>query len=308
LTANLGGTEREMRIHHLNCGTFCPWGGRLMDGVSRGVFGRLVCHCLLLETDRGLVLVDTGLGRRDMLEPRQRLSRLFLHLNRIQLRVEDTAWHQLQRLGFSPSDVRHVVLTHLDFDHAGGLDDFPAATVHLLGAEAEAARQARDFLGRRRYRDVQWGGRDRWQLYGAGGDTWFGFGAVRDLHGLPPEILLVPLAGHTRGHAGVAIEADKGWLLHAGDAYFFRGEVGARRRRCPAGLRGYQTMMEVDRQARLANQARLRALSLDRPGEVRTFCAHDAVEFDGWAARNPAARQAEPAAAQDARARRTGTA
>jgi glyoxylase-like metal-dependent hydrolase (beta-lactamase superfamily II) len=24
--------------------------------------------------------------------------------------------------------VRHIVLTHLDFDHAGGLEDFPEAT------------------------------------------------------------------------------------------------------------------------------------------------------------------------------------
>jgi glyoxylase-like metal-dependent hydrolase (beta-lactamase superfamily II) len=37
--------------------------------------------------------------------------------------------HQVQRLGFDPRDVRHIVLTHLDFDHAGGLDDFPHATV-----------------------------------------------------------------------------------------------------------------------------------------------------------------------------------
>jgi hypothetical protein len=44
-------------------------------------------------------------------------------------------------------------------------------------------------------------------------------------------------------------------------------------------LRGYQRMMEVDRSARLANQARLRRLSLDHDGEVRMFCAHDPVEF-----------------------------
>ena len=25
-----------MRIHHLNCGTDCPAGGRLFDGVSQG--------------------------------------------------------------------------------------------------------------------------------------------------------------------------------------------------------------------------------------------------------------------------------
>src|SRR3546814_13214727 len=38
--------------------------------------------------------------------------------------------------------------------------------------------------------------------------------------------------------------------------------------------------MEVDRQARLLNQDRLRRLSLQQAKDVRIFCAHDAVEFD----------------------------
>ena len=47
-----------MRIHHLNCGTMCPWGGRLMDGRKdrAGEPARVVCHCLLIETNDGLVL------------------------------------------------------------------------------------------------------------------------------------------------------------------------------------------------------------------------------------------------------------
>ncbi|MGP3965322.1 hypothetical protein ACTWPT_56180 [Nonomuraea sp. 3N208] len=45
---------------------------------------------------------------------------------------------------------------------------------------------------------------------------------MRQLNGLPPEILLIPLAGHSRGHSGVAVDTGATWLLHAGDAYFFR--------------------------------------------------------------------------------------
>ena len=49
-------------------------------------------------------------------------------------------------------------------------------------------------------------------------------------------MLLVPLAGHTWGHSGVAIAEDGGgWLLHAGDAYFYRGEVGSEHYECPPG-------------------------------------------------------------------------
>ena len=43
-----------------------------------------------------------------------------------------------------------MVLTHLDFDHAGGLDDFPAATVHLLAEERDAAVARRSALDRTR--------------------------------------------------------------------------------------------------------------------------------------------------------------
>src|SRR5690606_5723662 len=89
----------------------------------------------------------------------------------------------------------------------------------------------------------------------------------------------------TWGHAGIAVDTGNGWLLHAGDAYFYRGEVRQEKRDCPLASRAYQTMMEVDRQQRLANQARLRRLSLDKADHVRVFCAHDVVEFEQNAAR-----------------------
>ncbi|HEY0414668.1 MAG TPA: hypothetical protein VGD66_16155 [Allosphingosinicella sp.] len=123
-----------------------------------------------------------------------------------------------------------------------------------------------------------------WRRYSGQGEPWFGFPAVRGLEGLPPEILLVPLPGHTWGHAGVAIDTGAGWLLHAGDAYFYRKEVRRARRRCTPGLRAYQVMMEVDRSQRLENQARLRRLSLAHAAEVKILCAHDPVEFERAAA------------------------
>lgn len=268
-----------MRIHHLSCGTMCPLGGRLVDGFSQGAYGHLVCHCLLIETDQGLVLVDTGFGMRDAQHPFPRLSRLYADMLRIQFNEEDTARWQIEQLGFSPSDVRHIVLTHLDFDHAGGLEDFPQATVHLMEVEHAAAMDRAGFVGRRRYRPRQWDKVGEWRRYHARGERWFGFSAVRDLEGLPPEILFVPLAGHTHGHAGVAIDAGDGWLLHAGDAYFYRDEM-KRQPHCTPGLRAYQKLMEVDRQARLHNQARLRKLAHEPSADVTVFCAHDTVELE----------------------------
>jgi glyoxylase-like metal-dependent hydrolase (beta-lactamase superfamily II) len=269
-----------MRIHHLNCGCMCPVGGKLWDGVSRGLTAHLVCHCLLVETDRdGLVLVDTGFGSQDVERPYERLSPLFIHANRIQFDHRDTALEQVRERGFSPQDVRHIVLTHLDFDHAGGLEDFPKAKVHVLQSEAEAAQARRGFIQRRRYRPEQWDEVREWRFYRRGGGSWFGFEAVRDLDGLPPEILMVPLPGHTAGHAGVAIDTPDGWLLNAGDAYFHRHEMDPDPS-CTPALAAYQRMMEVDRSARLHNQERLRDLANDRRSGVRMFCSHDPIEYE----------------------------
>lgn len=253
-----------------------------MDARARTIVerGELTCHCVLIETGRELVLVDTGLGTRDVEDPKGRLSRFFLALVRPDFRHEMTAVAQIRRLGFDPRDVRHIVLTHLDFDHAGGLDDFPHATVHLLRAEHDAAVARPTLLDRMRYRPAQWGTRDAWRLYDAGeGDGWLGFSAVRPLQGVTDDVVLVPLVGHTFGHAGVAMRGDEGWRLDAGDAYFFHREMDLDRPYCTPGLRAYQWMMEKDRAARVRNQARLRELRREHP-EVALFCAHDVREFE----------------------------
>ncbi|HEX8570138.1 MAG TPA: MBL fold metallo-hydrolase [Caulobacteraceae bacterium] len=279
-----------MRVHHLNCGTDCPVGGALFDGFSKGVLGCITCAAQLIETDRGLVLVDTGYGVQDVAHPHPRLSRTMHALLNIRFRAQDTAAYQVEQLGFSTRDVRHIVLTHLDFDHAGGIEDFPEARVHVMEKEREAAEhRRRGFITTRRYRPVQWDDVRDWRTYAGGGEPWFGFDSVRQMDGLPPEILMVPLPGHTWGHAGVAVQTSGGWILNAGDAYFYRGEMDVQRKTCTPGLRAYQTMMEVDRTQRLANQDRLRALKQEHGGEVTIFCSHDAKELETMRARGPVA-------------------
>lgn len=288
-----------MRVHHLNCGTMCPPIGRLTRGEG-GLFsaGKMICHCLLVEVGSELVLVDTGIGLGDMAQPNERLGPGFMAITRPRLDPKETAIYQIEAMGFRASDVRHIVLTHLDLDHAGGLSDFPDAEVHVYRPEHRAATERKTLGERERYRPSQIDHHPRFHLYDTGGEPWFGFDCVRNLDGLPPEILIVPVIGHSRGHAAIAVRApivgsspdapwsqrsgvsNDTWLLHAGDAYFYRGEMDPNRRSCPVGLELFQRVVAIDDDTRRANQERLRTLARDRAGEVRVFCAHDDVEFD----------------------------
>jgi glyoxylase-like metal-dependent hydrolase (beta-lactamase superfamily II) len=263
-------------VRHLNCATMRPPAARL--GIMPG---HLVAHCLLVEGADGLTLVDTGIGAGDVADP-GRLGAPFVKAVGARLDLAETAVAQVQALGYRPADVRDIVLTHLDLDHAGGLGDFPHARVHVHADELAAARARRHPKEKGRYIAAQWAHGPDWVEHpSVGGDGWFGFEAIR---AVGEDVLLVPLRGHTRGHSAVAVRRPSGgWFLHAGDGYFFHGEL-QRPASCPSGLRAFQTLVQMDKRARLANQDRLRALHADHHDEVAVFSAHDATEYDALAA------------------------
>lgn len=266
------------KIHHLNCASMHPVAGFALEHPTRAHrFAGLVCHCLLIETDAGLILVDTGLGMADVAAGQPRVGALFSRVVRPALKADETARHQVEALGFAAADVRHIVLTHLDVDHAGGIGDFPNARVHVLAAEHEAALARRHIKERDHYRPAQWQSHADWHLYDSTGESWNGFDAVRCVLEREPDILMVPISGHTRGHAAIAVRHDQGWLLHAGDAYFHRDEMTTEPC-CPFGLRLFQSLVAVDNADRRRNQSRLRGLATTQ-ADVRVFCSHDPVEF-----------------------------
>jgi glyoxylase-like metal-dependent hydrolase (beta-lactamase superfamily II) len=251
--------------------------------------GHIVCHCLLIESGDGLVLIDTGFGAGDARNPRQ-LGAVFGLMN-AEPKAETTALAQLEALGFDAADVRQIVATHLDPDHSGGLPDFPQAEVHVLSAELDAALHP-SLKDRLRYIEAHWKHGPRWVRHDAGGDEWLGFESVRILPGIDAEVLLIPLFGHTRGHTGVALRNGDGWLLHCGDAYFNHGEVETPPS-CPPGLRFFQNLNAADNKARKSNQERLRELAARQGGEVTLICSHDPHELEREQARAGAIASAE---------------
>lgn len=235
----------------------------------------IVAHCLLVEGADGLTLVDTGFGTADIAAPK-RLGTTFVKGLRPKLELDETAVRQVERLGFGAVDVRHIVLTHLDLDHAGGLGDFPDARVHVFGSELTAARNP-TFRERARYVPAQWSHQPHWVEHSVDGDPWFGFRSAR---ALGDDVLLIPLHGHTRGHCGVAVRRPVGgWFLHAGDAFFSTGEKQTPPTRKP-GLTVFQKLMATDELARRHNQERLQELHAAHSAEVTIFSAHDKSEYD----------------------------
>ena len=266
-------------VHHLNCVTMRPaaaFGGRITPT-------RMVAHCLLVEGDNGLTLVDTGFGTADLAT--KRMGREFILSMRPSLDVAETAVEQVRAMGHDPADVTDIVVTHLDLDHAGGLGDFPTARVHVFGDELAAARSPHGLIEKRRYVTGQWAHNPTWVEHATEGEQWLGFDAVKVIS---DDVLLVPTQGHTRGHCAIAVRRPSGgWFLHAGDAFFDAREIETPPA-CAPGLAAFQRMLQMV-PVRKENQQRLRTLHAEHgPASgadeiVTIFCAHDASQYDALA-------------------------
>ena len=199
-----------MSIRILNCGSMRPYFPRVENGIT----------CLLIETNAGLVLVDTGLGLNDFLKP-GRLMRFFTAAMRSPRDLNETAIYQIQRLGYKPTDVQNIIMTHLHLDHAGGLPDFPHAKVHIYEPEYQLIMSGKAGW---EYIKAHWAHNPNWVVHELPGERWFDFEAIQ-LKTFAPEIWLVPLVGHTAGHCAIAVHDSTGWILHGGDAVPFNMAV-----------------------------------------------------------------------------------
>ena len=262
-------------IHSLNCSTMCP-NGAVRLGIIEADPGHLIAHCLLIESSDGLILVDTGFGTEDI-KQRKRLGAARLLTGPI-LDETETATAQITALGLDPADVRHIVVTHLDLDHAGGIGDFPNAQVHVHRTELEAALHPTRRTATR-YRSAQWAHGPQWAPHETqSGDAWNGFARARLIEQAGTEIALIALHGHTSGHSGVAVNTGDGWLLHAGDAYLHHGEIETPPR-TTRGRTVYHQINSVDEKLRRENAARLAELQREHQGDVTVFCAHDPADL-----------------------------
>lgn len=256
-----------MKVHHVNCGSMSP---RFADDH--------VCHVLILETRNGLVLVDSGFGLDDIRNPRARVGAI-RHLIRPRLDPAETAISHVRALGFDPADVRHIIATHLDIDHIGGLSDFPQATLHATVTEVDSAYSTRLASKIRYQRDQLPTTQESIVRHLPTADAWNGFVGVKELTEVSEDILLIPMPGHTRGHAAVAVGSDTGWVLHCGDSYYHRNSLTGSSA-APAMSRLFERLAAEDWPRVRANHDALAQLYQTRGHDLRIVCAHDRMQLE----------------------------
>jgi glyoxylase-like metal-dependent hydrolase (beta-lactamase superfamily II) len=235
---------------------------------------RIVCHVLLVETDNGLVLVDAGHGSHDCDDPARRLGPTRF-IFRPALDRKETAASQVEQLGFNRNDVRHIVITHFDMDHIGGISDFPDAQIHVTSAEAFGAMRPPTLGEKIRFRESQWSHGPKIVEHIPDGEQWRGFAAAKELDDIVPGIVLVSLPGHTRGHACVAVDAGNRWLLHCGDAFYEHGALDGHSETSRV-LRTFESVVAFNRKQVQDNHARLAELYRRQEADLLIVSAHDA--------------------------------
>jgi len=173
-----------LHVHRLCDGTFELDKGQLVYAKTPyyGIRVRGELRSLLVETDEGLVLVESGMG-----DPPENHRKFF--------RIEDGGVlpSEIEKVGLSVGDVRMVVNTHLHFDHCGWNGHFPNARYVVQRRELEYGRNPHRFQASG-YLDQLVNGVEYETVEGER-EVW-------------PGIRVIPTPGHTPGHQSVVVEGE----------------------------------------------------------------------------------------------------
>ena len=198
---DLGG---GVRVALVQAGTFRSDAGVLFGPVPWSMWDRLVSdevddrrrllqalNCLLVETSAGRVLVETGIGER--LDDKTREMRGY---------EGPAVVPALEAAGFAPDTVDVVAMSHLHFDHAGGLlrrdgsRAFPRASIVAQRAEWEVALSANPRVVASYVQPELTLVRD-----------WGAEGWADGERELLPGVSVVPTGGHSAGHQAIVVRS-----------------------------------------------------------------------------------------------------
>ncbi len=198
----------------VQAGTFRSDAGALFGPVPRMLWDEQVqgeideqhrllqaLNCLLIETPGGRALVETGIGER-----------FDEKVRRIRQVEGEPILPSLRRAGFDPATIDVVAMSHLHFDHAGGLLDadgrraFPRAVIVAQRAEWEIA------LGDNPRLVASYDQPELRLVRDWGAEGW-----AEGERELLPGVSVVPTGGHSAGHQAVLVRAPGATLAFFGD-------------------------------------------------------------------------------------------
>ena len=241
-----------MRLHAFTCG----WLSGPLGLFFAGEHGRLrvPVPVFLIEHPRGRVLFDTGLHPDVQHDAHGRLGPL-ANVFPAEFRPGEEVGGRLAGLGVPVERVDLVILSHLHFDHAGGLGTVPNARVIVQRREWEAGHDAERAAALSFARHDFDHGHDLLPVDGE--HDVFGDGRV----------MCIPTHGHTPGHQSLRVRLDSGEVVLTADACYLRRTLETR----------HLPPTPYDREAMLASLARLRHL---RDAGAHLIYGHDP---EAWA-------------------------
>lgn len=246
-------------LYHLNC-------LQIVSPINDNVCG----HCMLVNEQDQLILIDAGVGLLDTRNPTERIGQELIDMVGYRFAENQTALRQIEQLGLDPKNVTHCIVSHLDNDHIGGLADFPNATIHVSVEELDNFHS-----GSARYLQVPMSHQPAIKAYAKGVVDWFGFEARKIISDIETEIFLVPLFGHTLGHCGVALNVQNKWFFYIGDAYYMRVELTDEHH----PVHELARLRADDNNLRMATLDKIRTFIQNNP-DIEVFCYHDIEEFN----------------------------
>lgn len=180
---------------------------------------------LIHHPTAGPILVDTAMHPSVDAKPSANLGRAIAAFAKFRMPNGDIST-QLRARDIDPKSIGTVVMTHLHFDHASGMAEFPNSTFVLSDTEWEAATTGQRPLldGYRRshfdylfdYRTIDFAG--------AGIESYASFGRTFDLLG-DGSIRLAFTPGHTAGHVSVIARLRDHDFVIAGDAVYTHDQL-----------------------------------------------------------------------------------
>jgi glyoxylase-like metal-dependent hydrolase (beta-lactamase superfamily II) len=220
---------------------------------------------VLVDHPRGRLLFDTGVHCLARVDPVGRLGAERVKRLTVKSKEGDDVVPQLSRLGVTPDEIRYVANSHLHFDHCGGNEFFPRATILVQRPELEAARRP-GFVPSYSPSPIDFDHPLDYRMIDGEHDV-FGDGSV----------VLIPTYGHTPGHQSLLVRGRNGApLVVTSDACYTRENMD--RDVLPKILWDAAIMRD--------SLARLRKLR-DQTGAT-TIYGHDPAQWDALA-RSPAA-------------------